>query len=89
VTSIQGRLLIGGRLSPGRIEISGGRIRAIELAADLDQSATSRIVAPGLIDLHVHGFGGFDPLDALPSMAAALARAGTTAFQPTLFPARP
>src|SRR6185369_3077596 len=44
---------------------------------------------PGLIDLHVHGFGGADPLEDLSAMASALARAGTTAFQPTLFPAAP
>lgn len=89
MTSIRGRLLIGGRLAPGTVEIADGRIRAVELASSLGEPEVSRIVAPGLIDLHVHGFGGFGPLDELPRMAAALARAGTTAFQPTLFPARP
>ncbi len=47
------------------------------------------ILAPGLIDAHVHGFGGAEPLAGLDAMARALARAGTTAFQPTLFPAPP
>ncbi len=44
------------------------------------------IVAPGLIDLHVHGFGGSDAIDDVAGMAWALAAGGTTAFQPTLFP---
>jgi N-acetylglucosamine-6-phosphate deacetylase len=42
-----------------------------------------------LIDLHVHGFGGCDPIEQLEGMSKALARAGTTAFQPTLFPCAP
>jgi N-acetylglucosamine-6-phosphate deacetylase len=85
---VAGRLLVGGRLAPGRIELAGGRIRGIELGA-VEGPDGDRIVAPGLVDLHVHGFGGFDPVETLAEMAAALARAGTTAFQPTLFPARP
>ena len=47
------------------------------------------VVTPGFVDLHVHGFGGFDPLEDISGMSLALARAGTTAFQPTLFPAAP
>src|SRR6185436_12204813 len=47
------------------------------------------IVSPGFVDLHIHGFGGCDPLDDVAGMSLALARAGTTAFQPTLFPAEP
>jgi N-acetylglucosamine-6-phosphate deacetylase len=46
-------------------------------------------VAPGCIDLHVHGYGGCDPVEKLDGMARALARAGTTAFQPTMFPCEP
>lgn len=42
---------------------------------------------PGLIDLHVHGCGGADTMDASPqafdTMAAALLRHGTTAFLAT------
>jgi N-acetylglucosamine-6-phosphate deacetylase len=47
------------------------------------------VIAPGLVDLHVHGHGGFDPVEDLRGMAQSLARAGTSAFQPTLFPEAP
>lgn len=86
---LEGRLLIDGRFTPGRITLEGGRIRAIA-ALPLDRTLSSLpIVAPGLVDLHIHGYGGADPIEQLPLMARALARHGTTAFQPTLFPAAP
>lgn len=51
------------------------------------------IVMPGLIDLHVHGCGGSDVMDpgprALPEMARALLRQGTTAFLATTMTAAP
>lgn len=47
----------------------------------------------GLIDLHIHGFGGFGPEngtpDALRSMSQKLAGEGVTAFCPTLYCAQP
>ncbi len=84
-----GRLLIGGRLAPGRVHIADGRIHSVELATLSAAARELPIIAPGLIDLHVHGFGGCDPTTNLAGMAAALARHGTTSFQPTLFPAEP
>lgn len=86
---LHGRLLLAGRLVPGSLSIEGGRIRAVREDAERGDSTSLPVIAPGLVDLHVHGFGGADPLEDLPGMAAALARAGTTAFQPTLFPAAP
>lgn len=51
--------------------------------------AKGMIVAPGLIDTHVHGAGGASPTDGKPSslhtMAQTLCRLGTTAFNPTSF----
>ena len=44
------------------------------------------IVAPGFIDVHVHGWGGHDATgdaDALSGMARALLRRGVTSFLPT------
>ena len=87
-----GRLLVDGRLRPGRVQVEDGRIVRVELdeaGAPGAVGAGGPIVAPGLIDLHVHGFGGHGPLDSLEGMARELARQGTTAFQPTLFPAAP
>jgi N-acetylglucosamine-6-phosphate deacetylase len=89
VSSIAGNLLVEGRLICGRLDCEGGRIVGLELDESGTAGVGAPIVAPGLVDLHVHGFGGADPLTDLSAMAAALARAGTTAFQPTLFPRAP
>jgi N-acetylglucosamine-6-phosphate deacetylase len=51
-------------------------------------------IAPGFIDTHIHGFGGFgtedaalpDGGDAVIEMSRFLARYGVTAFNPTLYP---
>ena len=49
--------------------------------------------APGLIDAHIHGFAGFGPElgteEALLKMSEELAKAGVTAFCPTLYCAQP
>lgn len=86
---LEGRLLIDGTLVPGRLAIEGERVAGVEPAPAGTTLPAAPIVAPGLVDLHVHGFGGCDPLEDLAGMARALARAGTTAFQPTLFPRAP
>ncbi len=48
---------------------------------------TGYTVMPGMIDVHIHGYGGADTGDALPqaieTMSARLARHGVTAFCPT------
>jgi len=53
-------------------------------------------IAPGFIDTHIHGFGGFgtdgsdnkmDLTDSVVEMSRLLARYGVTAFNPTLYPA--
>ena len=85
-----GRLLVDGRLVPGRVHIEGGRIAAVILDQGAPvPGAQLPILAPGLIDLHVHGCAGFEPLGSLADMARVLAASGTTAFQPTLFPKSP
>jgi N-acetylglucosamine-6-phosphate deacetylase len=85
---ISGRLLLAGRLLPGTVHFRDGRIERLELREGVAEPAAP-IVAPGLVDLHVHGYGGCDPVTQLAGMAQALARHGTTAFQPTMFPAAP
>ncbi len=84
---LQGRLLLAGRLLPGRLRIEGERI--VSVSEQQGEAGDLPVIAPGLVDLHVHGFGGKDPLEDLAGMASALARLGTTAFQPTLFPDEP
>jgi len=83
----------------GELRIGDGRIAAVDLddrgAAgrhrDPDGGPATRpdagpLIAPGFIDLHVHGFGGNDAMagrDALDGMARALLRRGVTTFLPT------
>ena len=88
MNTIRGRLLVEGKLITGTLGWEAGRIAHLDLEGEIG-GAELPVVAPGLVDLHIHGFGGFDPLEDLAGMARALARAGTTTFQPTLFPARP
>lgn len=50
-------------------------------------------IAPGFIDTHIHGFGGFGTDDSstesVLEMSRALAQYGVTAFNPTLYPSEP
>lgn len=81
-----GHVFENGRFRPARIVSSAGRIESVEAC---EVEADAPWIVPGFIDLHIHGYGGCDPLKDLAGMSDALARAGTTAFQATLFPAAP
>ncbi len=82
MTRIEGQVLTPQGFRAGRVVVEHGRIRAVEEAADVPD----RLVIPGFIDLHCHGGGGADVMDAGESartVARAHARAGTTAFLAT------
>ncbi|MEX1024136.1 MAG: N-acetylglucosamine-6-phosphate deacetylase [Planctomycetota bacterium] len=83
---MRGKLLIDGVFVSGALRIENGRIAAIER---VDAAPDQPFIVPGLVDLHVHGFGGHEPTEDLAGMARALAAHGTTAFLPTLFPDEP
>ena len=89
MSTLRGRLLVDGTLVPGVLRWDAERIVAVDLDWRASDGDALPIVAPGLVDLHVHGFGGSDPLQDLAGMAHALAASGTTSFQPTLFPDDP
>ncbi|MDP6368658.1 MAG: amidohydrolase family protein [Planctomycetota bacterium] len=90
MSELQGRLLIDGELVYGRVVLDGELIAAVErLGPEQVDLSGEPIIAPGFVDLHVHGFGNCDPLEDLEGMGRALAREGTTSFQPTLFPDEP
>jgi N-acetylglucosamine-6-phosphate deacetylase len=81
---VGGRLVLDDRVAAGRITIEDGRIAAV----DIDEGAATDgpYLAPGFVDLHVHGWGGHDAMGdpaALDGMARALLRRGVTAFLPT------
>ena len=81
--TVDGRLVIDSRVEPGRIVIEDGRIAAIEKD---EAFAEGPLVAPGFIDVHVHGWGGHDAMGgraALDGMARGLLRQGVTTFLPT------
>jgi len=80
---VAGRLVLDDRVAAGRIVVEDGRIAAVELDA---AEAGGPYVAPGFVDVHVHGWGGHDAMGgpaALDGMARALLRRGVTSFLPT------
>lgn len=88
MNTLRGRLFVDGKLLTGTLSWKDGRIASVATEGEIGGSDLP-VVTPGFVDLHVHGFGGFDPLENVGGMATALARAGTTAFLPTLFPGLP
>ena len=88
---VEGRLLLDGAFVPGRLVVADGRIARVERleGEDAPRLANGPFVAPGLIDLHVHGYGGGSAATDLGRMATSLARAGTTGFVATTFPLAP
>lgn len=83
-TSVSGRLVLNDRVAGGWLAIEDGRIAAIEL--DDEVAAGSPYLAPGFVDVHVHGWGGHDAMgdpSALDGMARALLGRGVTSFLPT------
>ena len=87
-----GDLILPGRvISAGSLVIDAGRIVAVESRRIDTEGATvvdasDCFVAPGFIDVHVHGLHGHDTLDgegAVARIAALLPRYGVTAFCPT------
>ncbi len=80
---VHGRLVLDEHVRPGRVVVRDGWIAEVELDA---AEAAGPFIAPGFVDVHVHGRGGHDamgPEGALDGMARALLRHGVTSFLPT------
>ena len=77
---------VDGRLVPGDVEVAGGAIAAAGL-----EPRGRGIAVPGYVDLQVNGYERFDvhtaDEPARRELGEALARAGTTAWRPTLISA--
>ena len=95
VKILHGRVVTpGGILSQGQIIVTEGKLaevteRNVELPTDAEVfAAEGCYVAPGCIDMHVHGAAGHDFSEATPEAFRAIARAhalqGTTALYPTI-----
>jgi N-acetylglucosamine-6-phosphate deacetylase len=85
---LRGRLVLDDSVVVGRVVLEDDRITAVDHEADADVSADSSLpyVAPGFVDVHVHGWGGHSAMgtaDDLDGMARALLGRGVTAFLPT------
>jgi N-acetylglucosamine-6-phosphate deacetylase len=81
---VSGRLVLDDQVASGHITLRGGRIASVEPEAVADEGRP--YIAPGFVDVHVHGWGGHDAMgdtDALDGMARALLRRGVTSFLPT------
>lgn len=76
------------------VVIEEGRIRAVGSRASISAPASSRIIdargltlVPGFVDVHIHGAGGHDVMEAsapaLRAVAQTIFRHGTTSFLPT------
>jgi len=79
-------LIKNARLQNGicDILIENGKISAIGNISGDGIDAGGKTVIAGLIDTHIHGFGGVDASDSrLDELSIALAKRGTTAFLPT------
>ncbi|MFL5685075.1 MAG: N-acetylglucosamine-6-phosphate deacetylase [Chloroflexota bacterium] len=83
--TVTGRLVLDDRVAPGRLTIDDGLIASVDVdVAGVPPDAP--YIAPGLVDVHVHGWGGHDAMGdaaALDGMARALLRRGVTSFLPT------
>ena len=84
--TVEGRLVLDHRIVRGRILVEDGIIREIDVPEVVRAGSDEPLIAPGFIDVHVHGWGGHDAmgdLGALDGMARALLRRGVTSFLPT------
>lgn len=81
-------------IAQGAVIVRGQKVAAVGCAEDLTIPTEAemidvgdKIIAPGFIDIHVHGWGGLnlgESEDATRQIAVFMARNGTTSFLPTL-----
>ncbi|MGZ8437328.1 MAG: N-acetylglucosamine-6-phosphate deacetylase, partial [Candidatus Limnocylindrales bacterium] len=82
-TTVVGRFVLDDRVEPGRLEIEDDRIVSVTLGA---RESADNVVAPGFVDVHVHGGGGHDAMGepaALDGLSRHLMRHGVTSYLPT------
>jgi N-acetylglucosamine-6-phosphate deacetylase len=84
---VAGRLVLEDRIAAGRLTVEDGSIAAVELDEAYDAGGgDAPFIAPGFVDVHVHGWGGHDAMGdaaALDGMSRRLLRRGVTSFLPT------
>ena len=83
---LEGRLVLADGVVPGRLTIGDGWILDVDPDPQEERALDGPIYAPGFVDIHCHGWGGFAATGdaaALSGMARALLRRGVTSFLPT------
>ena len=83
---VRGRLVLDDHVATGSVTIADGVIADVSLGHGVGAAADAPYLAPGFVDVHVHGWGGHDAMGdaaALDGMARALLRRGVTSFLPT------
>ncbi|MEX1170748.1 MAG: N-acetylglucosamine-6-phosphate deacetylase [Chloroflexota bacterium] len=81
--TVLGRLILADRVEGGRLTVEEGRIASVEPSIVPEDAP---YIAPGFVDVHVHGWGGYDAMGddtARDGMSRALLRHGVTSFLPT------
>lgn len=88
-----GQIVLPYRIIPrGTVLVNGGVITAVkegdlEMPGAIEIDAGGKYIAPGFIDIHIHGGGGHDFMDATEeaflTIAETHARYGTTSMAPT------
>lgn len=87
-----GKILTPYRIIHGTVIVEGGRIKEvaegnIDVPGAIEIDAKGQYIAPGFIDIHVHGGGGHDFMDgseeAFLKIAETHAQYGTTGLMPT------
>ena len=84
MTVVRGQLVVDGAVEFGELSIEDGLITDAALLPDAPPDAP--FLAPGFVDVHVHGWGGHSAMGdrvALDGMSRALLRRGVTSFLPT------
>jgi N-acetylglucosamine-6-phosphate deacetylase len=83
---LRGRLVLDDEVVAGRVWLGGDTISAVELDREPFAGQGLPLIAPGFVDVHVHGWGGHDAMGSggnLDGMARALLARGVTSFLPT------
>ena len=88
---INAKLILNDEIVEGKTILFDKSIVKITDNANLDNieviDANGHYVSPGFIDLHIHGSGGADVMDATPEalelISSTLLQTGTTSFLPT------
>ena len=88
---INARLVIGYEVIEGRTLLFDRSILAVEKSVNLDAveviDAEGAYLSPGFIDLHIHGSGGADVMDATPealeTLSQSVLQTGTTSLLAT------